>query len=69
MIFRALYKNKVRRLFGEFVPDAALEQIVGDLSEWQALRGLLPSGGSREEAIIEVQRRIQRALAARNGAK
>jgi hypothetical protein len=70
MVFRALYRNRLRRLFGQFVSEEAITEILGNTSEWEALRALLPlqtgsRATSRAEAIVEVQRLIEGASAAK----
>jgi len=70
MVFRALYRNKLRRLFGEFVPEHTITEIMGNTSEWQALKALLPfqvgtSGTTRAEAIAEVQRILSQSVVAK----
>jgi len=47
MIFRWLYKRKVTRLFGRFVPESTIKDVTESLSEWESLKLLLPRAVSR----------------------
>lgn len=61
-------------MFGEYLTEEQLAELTSGTTEWQAFRSLLPltlqgGGISRTEAIIEVQQRIERVLAAKGSPK
>ena len=69
MIFRALYRSKLRRLFGEFVPEDAITEVMSSISEWSAFKLLMPfrigaTPVKHSKAMTELQRTIERSLAA-----
>jgi hypothetical protein len=47
MIFRWLYKRKMTRAFGRFVPENTINDLTAGQSEWQSFKSLLPSAISR----------------------
>lgn len=67
MIFRALYTSKLRRLFGEFVAENAIMDVVSSISEWKAFKLLMPfrvesTAMTHAEAMAELKRTIDRSL-------
>jgi len=71
MIFRMLYKRRLVRLFGRYVNAsglALLDKHASEISEWKALRFLLPirwfhSDEEIANALMQVQRMATRVLA------
>lgn len=57
MIFRHLYRRKLLRLFGPFMDEsgmALLQKKIAEVSEWQALKSLLPLRWFHSEDEIAV---------------
>lgn len=42
MVFRRLYKRRVTRVFGRFIPEQRINELTDRLSEWQSFKLLLP---------------------------
>jgi len=42
MIFRRLYKRSVTQVFGRFIPEQRINEILSGLSEWESFKLLLP---------------------------
>jgi len=47
MIFRWLYKRRLTRLFGPFIPEDTMEKIADSFSEWESFKLLLPRAINR----------------------
>lgn len=47
MILRRLYKRRVTRVFGRFIPEQRINEITDSLSEWESFKLLLPRQISR----------------------
>ena len=71
MIFRWLYKRRVTRLFGRFVPEHAIKELTEHLSEWESFKLMLPRAINRLfftpvmsdiDALQTLQRMIHDAL-------
>jgi hypothetical protein len=61
VIFRYLYKRRLRAAFGQFIEKPKLEKLADGISEWQALKLLPParwlcSGEEKIAALSEVAR-------------
>jgi hypothetical protein len=71
MIFRWLYKRRITRLFGRFIPEQGISKIFDPLSEWESFKLLLPRAihqlfftpvVSEIDALQMVQKMIRDAL-------
>jgi hypothetical protein len=67
MIFRWLYKRRVTRVFGLFVPERAIKEIIDHLSEWESFKLLLPLAVCRlffapVMSDVEALRTVQKML-------
>jgi hypothetical protein len=67
MIFRYLHRRYVFRAFGQFLDRSQLENLVGQTTEWQALKSFLPrrwfyTREQERDGLLEVHRMALAAL-------
>lgn len=71
MIFRWLYKRRLTRTFGPFIPGHKIREITGGFSEWESFKLFLPRAirriffppvMSEIDALQALQKMIQDAL-------